>query len=371
MAAFPSITQTGEGELLLVFRRAPDSRWLLKAKIDSDSISTEKVEALQEQLYHWDGHSQLACIKFDQELNAISDLWCMSSDGQSADQDASLLLLESGEILLASFSWYAMPPAFADLARAWGGKAYGGPKNTGCSYIPWGSYTRRSSDSGQGWSEREYLPPLPGDVDLVPGLRTSHGGGCRGQMVSQQSEILLASYAQIDELGPHHSAHLYVSSDDGKSYSHRCTIAVSSEYGLYEPSLCVLEDGTLLCWLRTSHSEDRIASVRSTDGGRSFGELELHEAVGHPCHPLVLKSGEVLLTYGYRHEGMGVRARMLDRQGRGVDSAQEIVLRSDGACTDLGYPWATELEDGRVLICYYFTGEEGVRHIAYSLLQRS
>ena len=172
MAAFPSICRTQDGELLLVFRRAPDSRWLLNATFDAEVLAESSERALDEELYHWDAGSHLACLRFDQELVSQGEVCGLPVDGQSADQDASLLLLDNGDILLASFSWYAMPPAFADLVRAWGGKPYGGPKNTGCTYIPWGSYLRRTSDSGRSWDERQYLPPLPGDVDLV--TRNTH-----------------------------------------------------------------------------------------------------------------------------------------------------------------------------------------------------
>ncbi len=368
MAAFPSICRTRDGELLVVFRRAPDSRWLLNATFDAELLAKSSGRALEEELYHWDAGSHLVCLRFDQELVAQGEVCGLSVDGQSADQDASLLLLDNGDILLASFSWYAMPPAFADLVRAWGGKPYGGPKNTGCTYIPWGSYLRRTCDSGNSWDEREYLPPLPGDVDLVPGIRMSHGGGCRGQIISRGRELFLASYAQIDGVGPNHSAHLYVSSDEGKSWAYRTTIAASPEFGIYEPSLSLLADGTIVCWMRTDDSQDRIASTRSVDGGQSFGELVLHEAAGHPSHGLVLKSGQVFLCYGYRQGKMGIRARLLDCDGGNIDSAEEIILRDDGACSDLGYPWAVELDSGAIAVCYYFSGADGVRHIAYSLV---
>jgi hypothetical protein len=47
----------------------------------------------------------------------------------------------------------------------------------------------------------------------------------------------------------------------------------------------------------------------------------------------------------------------------------EIVIRDDGTGTDLGYPWATLLPDGRVLVTYYISGADGVRHIAGTILE--
>jgi hypothetical protein len=50
-------------------------------------------------------------------------------------------------------------------------------------------------------------------------------------------------------------------------------------------------------------------------------------------------------------------------------SGPEIILRDDGLGTDLGYPWATRLPDGRVLVTYYISGADGVRHIAGTILE--
>jgi hypothetical protein len=52
-----------------------------------------------------------------------------------------------------------------------------------------------------------------------------------------------------------------------------------------------------------------------------------------------------------------------------IESAQEYVLREDGGNTDIGYPWAVQLPDGRILVTYYFNIQDGVRHIAATLLE--
>lgn len=372
MAAFPSICLNAEGELVLLFRRAPDSRWLLESHYDQEKLAELTDVNLRETLYHWDPRSQLVSLRFDQDLKRVAGPQGLSIDPQAADQDASLLLLSDGTILLFSFSWYAMPPGFASLVTAWGGQAYGGPKNTGCTYIPWGSYVRRSEDGGRTWSERQYLPALEDGPDLVPGLRSSHGGGCRGQAVSRESEIIVPSYALVEKVSTRYSAHVFASSDGGQSWRYQSVMArdQSGKLGFYEPSLCLCEDGSIVAYLRTDDARDRMASTRSTDGGRSWSDFQLHEAIGHPAHALRLRDGRLLLSYGYRHTGYGVRARVLNAQGSDVDSAEEIVLRDDGLCTDLGYPWAQELDDGRVIVAYYYTEADGIRHIAYSLLSQ-
>ncbi len=361
MAAFPALTQTPKGEILLVFRRAPDSRWLLGADYKAEALDTN----LQDQLYHWDARSQLVSMRFDQNLQATATARGLSVDGQAADQDASLLTLKGGSIVLSSFSWYPMPPAFSELAKAWGGKVYGGGTNTGCSFIPWGSYVRVSSDGGNEWTERTYLPALPGADALVPGLRESSGGCVRGQAVFRDGEILIPSYGEV---AGSYSAHILVSKDEGASWEYRSRMASSDTLNLYEPSLTLCNNGTIIAWMRTDDPQDRMASARSTDGGHTWKPYELHQCVGHPAHGLRLRSGKILVSYGYRHEPFGVRARLLNECGDDIDDADEIIIREDGVGTDLGYPWSIELEDGRVLIAYYFEALNGLRHIAYSIL---
>jgi hypothetical protein len=50
-------------------------------------------------------------------------------------------------------------------------------------------------------------------------------------------------------------------------------------------------------------------------------------------------------------------------------TAPEIVLRSDGGTTDLGYPWAVMLDKKRVLVTYYFSIAGGPQHIAGTILE--
>ena len=51
------------------------------------------------------------------------------------------------------------------------------------------------------------------------------------------------------------------------------------------------------------------------------------------------------------------------------DEVEEVVIREDGLCPDIGYPWGVELRDGRVLLCYYWTDAEGIRHIVGTWLE--
>ena len=48
--------------------------------------------------------------------------------------------------------------------------------------------------------------------------------------------------------------------------------------------------------------------------------------------------------------------------------AVEFIIRDDGPSRDLGYPWATRLSDGSILVVYYMCDDAGLRHIAGSVL---
>jgi hypothetical protein len=76
-----------------------------------------------------------------------------------------------------------------------------------------------------------------------------------------------------------------------------------------------------------------------------------------------------LLTYGYRHAPFGIRARILNAECTDFATAPEMVLRDDGGTTDLGYPWSVKLNDGQVLVVYYFNVGTGIQHIAGTILQ--
>lgn len=90
---------------------------------------------------------------------------------------------------------------------------------------------------------------------------------------------------------------------------------------------------------------------------------------GHPHHALRLPDQRVLLVCGYRHRPYGIRARLLDPECTQAAAAAAFVLRDDGGSSDLGYPWVTRLSGNRLLVVYYFNREDGIRHIAGTVLE--
>ena len=90
---------------------------------------------------------------------------------------------------------------------------------------------------------------------------------------------------------------------------------------------------------------------------------------GHPLQALRLPDDRVFLVYGYRHKPYGIRARILNPECTDFATAEEIIIREDGGSTDIGYPWAVNMGDDKVLVTYYFNTDNKNRHIAGTILK--
>ncbi|MDF2717746.1 MAG: repeat-like domain protein, partial [Paenibacillus sp.] len=109
-------------------------------------------------------------------------------------------------------------------------------------------------------------------------------------------------------------------------------------------------------------------TAQSSDDGLTWSEPVMHEIYSpSPFHVLRLNDNRVLITYGYRLQPFGVRAILLDPECSDIGTAEESVVREDGLGTDIGYTSSVQLEDGRVLITYYYYGQDdSFRYIAGS-----
>lgn len=357
-SSFPSIIAYPEkDEILLFFRRARDMRWLIHTPVVND-----KLKELTERVDHIDPRSEIAMIRFDGNFNIKDPARGLPVNVEAGDQDPSVLALDDGRIVLASFSWFPVSAEFEDYLNETGIGFAGCIYLSGCLFISWGAYTRISTDYGHSWTDHQYLPPLPNAKDIIPGKKPNAGGGTRGNMVIAKDEILLAIY-------PGSLAHLYASQDGGNTWQYRSLIAQDDEALFHEPSLHYTPNGKLIAFLRTSKLDDHLVTVESYDNGHTWQPWQKRDVIGHPYHPLRLPDNQVLLTYGYRHEPYGIRARILSPECDNIDSSEEIIIRDDGLCGDIGYTWATNLNDNKVAVVYYFCRpDDTVRHIACSIL---
>ncbi len=357
-AAFPSVLRFSDDRLLLAFRRARDGMWL---------IPEDKREGLDplDRVDHIDSRSHVALCELDPTAESpVTDLTLLPMDPEAGDQDASLLLLPDDQVLLSSFSWYPLP---ADAAQFVPGRRPAADDYCGTRFLFWGSHCSLRQRQADHWVyHHRYLLPDGGyGHSLSPDGSKLLVGANRGSAVSVDGEILLAVYGGVAE-----GVGLFASGDLGQSWRLRGIVARDPQHRIayQEPALCADGQGGLIAFMRTAGAEGRLAIGRSVDGVH-WSEPQLHDLIGHPFHPLLLKDGRCLLSYGYRASPFGIRARLMDRPTDNPDDYPEIILRDDGSCPDLGYPCAVELADGRVLVCYYLTDAEGIRHIAGTWLE--
>lgn len=352
-AAFPSIVRFSDGNLVLAFRRARDGGWLIPEEKRRELDPLARMD-------HLDSRSHIVLLELDTEgENQIAAPEMLPVDPEAGDQDPSLLVLPDDCLFVTSFSWYPLP---ADAVPHVPGRPAQDDDTPGCRYISWGSHcSLRSRKNGKWLRHHAYIEPegLEGKAVDPDGSKLVWGG-VRGRPLGRQNEILLALYG-----GEERRSVLLASADQGANWSFRGLIArdPTGKVAYQEPALCEDGRGGLVCFMRTAGADGRLATSRSQDGA-CWSKPVLHNLIGHPFHPLPLSDGRLLLTYGYRRQPYGVRARLLNTPSDDPDGFPEIILRDDGLCSDLGYPWGVQLVDGRVLVVYYLTDQQGLRHIA-------
>ena len=147
-------------------------------------------------------------------------------------------------------------------------------------------------------------------------------------------------------------------------------------FSIMPASVC-LTDGRILTAVRRCENPGSSAASRhwidlyvSHDTGASWAyvcqPVPDTGAGGNPPTLTALKDGQLCLTYGFRSEPFGIRAR-LSPDG-GSTWSDDIILRDDGGCHDLGYPRTVQRTDGTIVTAYYFNDEpDGERYIAATL----
>lgn len=114
------------------------------------------------------------------------------------------------------------------------------------------------------------------------------------------------------------------------------------------PSTVRLGEHELLTSIRIHRGIRKwIDTYRSLDNGQTWqynGKGAEDTGAGNPPSSIRLADGRICLTYGFRANPYGMRARL--SSDKGLTWGQEIFLRDDGASTDLRYPRSVQRPDG-------------------------
>ena len=252
---------------------------------------------------------------------------------------------------------------------------------------PMVSFALRSEDKGQTWEDVPTIVSPPAHLksafkDNHPVVRMPDGsflGALSGGGGDVPGQVLL-----------------YGSDDDGVTWDYLAEIA-RDPTGAGRPTyanLLLLPDGRLLAFmLQLGGRGQFLGMTHSDDGGYSWSELapivrwgqspwraslqrKPYSARG-PAHddgawtlwrdyplkhyrspwPILLRDGRILVLFARRKPPFGIGGIVSQDEGRTWSS--EFIIRDDGSTPDIGYPVATQLEDGRIFTAYYFTVRDG------------
>lgn len=344
--AFPSVIQRPAGELLVAFRRAPNR--LARGEKENN---------------HVDPNSYLVGVR----SRDGGDTWTpipelIHAHAFGGSQDPGLLQLRDGTLLCTSYGWvFVRPEGVANLKAPFFQNYPGSIFN--------GGYYLRSVDGGRNWGEPLYPPHIAPEI-LLNAYGQPLAAYNRGALVEGRDGRIFWVVAACDAMTPKRiSTHLLISEDRGSTWKYSCPVAGDVKASFNETSIYETPNGDLVACLRSDGLADQACLARSTDGGRSFQPWQSMGFQGHPLHALRLSDHRVLLTYGYRHAPLGIRARIVNAECTDFATATEIILRDDGGTTDLGYPWSVQLDPTHVLVTYYFSAGGGIQHIAGTILE--
>lgn len=344
-SAFPSIVSRPDGELLVAFRRAPERRGYFAPGCT-----------------HSDPNSYLMLVRsrdLGRTWSPVPELIYAHPLGGS--QDPCMVQLDDGSLLMTSYAWMLLPEEGVEHEGLERGRIYG------WRFTFLGGYIMQSQDAGRTWQGPILPPQLEDEATYFPDIPIPAMN--RGAMVQGSDGNLYWAVARAPKARPAQTAiDLMISRDRGVTWEYGGPIAADEKVMFNETSLIETAGGDLVAFVRTANFDDHGVAVRSKDRGRTWEPWEDMGIVGHPYHALRLPDDRVFLTYGYRHEPYGVRARVLDPECMKFDT-EEVVLRDDGGSGDLGYSWSCLVADGRLLSVYYFNREDGTRHIAGTCLE--
>ena len=361
-ASWPNLVQLKDGTILCVFRSAPNR----ESQPQYGCCVHLDPEAKDVYICSYDGGKT-----FTTEPQTILD-----EEGVS-NQDPCVTLLSDGRLLTTSYRWLCIPAGKG--AETWGEKHFkyfGSTFFDECDSFSGGATCSYSDDGGKTWT----LAP----TISVPGALS--GIASRGNVLELPNGELLLPYYGTFGYDQRSTSALLRSVDRGEHWEPYSVIAYDTnrKKNFYEPNIIMTKSGRLVALMRTEvHPSDpnppeecygnyiHVHMAVSEDWGKSFGPVtEIKNFWGsNPIHALQLQSGNVLVTYGYRREPYSVRARLCNGELTNLGEVEEFIIRDDSPNNDLAYTNAIQLDNGDILVAYYFSQPNGVRTIELTRLR--
>lgn len=283
-------------------------------------------------------------------------------------------------------------------------------------------YLARSKDGGKTWAIEQPASLQPPEGARIAGVPASAGGKaitqCKGGIRFDEPGFAMTFRMEDIHVGP---SRFYYSYDRGRTWEGPCGVPNFGQKGIAART-DYLVDGrngatVFLTAAKSNGKEGRVIAVRTKDGGAKWDMLGfvtpepegadyaimpatvrlsdsmLYTAVRYrkvidgfrssdngatwtragrvaetenPPSLLRLRDGRLAVVYGYRDAPFGVRARI--STDKGATWGNEIVLRKDGGCWDLGYVRSVERPDGKIVSVYYFNeAPDKERHIVATI----
>lgn len=259
------------------------------------------------------------------------------------DRDAGVCVTPKGSLLVTTFTSLGYESTFAKRGAEW-------PEERRRRWLAahnrvsaaeratlLDTWMLRSPDGGVTWSAPYRVP-----------VNSPHG-----PVALRDGRLLYAGKAMWKE-GEH--AGISFSSDDGASWTPLRKLPVrggDSVIEYHELHAVEAPSGKLIAQIRNANSANRGETLQteSADGGETWTTPHSIGVWGLPSHLLRLRSGRLLMSYGYRREPFGNQARWSDDEG--ATWSDPVTISGDGMGGDLGYPTTVELADGALYTVWY------------------
>ena len=233
------------------------------------------------------------------------------------------------------------------------------------------TFAFRSADRGHTWEQVPTRFPTPSGFSSV--------------LVDGYPPVLFpdGTLGVIADLDQSHLAY-YVTDNNGLSWHYITMVArdPNERFGRFAyQRMLRLPGGRLQCYMvHLAGMRSQLLEMNySDDGGMSWSEpvpivrwgespwaklprdRAWKESMSGPLYrspwPLLLNDGRIAVIFARRKSpyGMGVMVS----EDEGATWSAEAVIRADGSDWDIGYPVATQLDDGRIFTAYYFMENDG------------